>query len=77
MNGGHWRFTVPASVSCSKTDFIYLNAGLHVIDVGVRGEQKLPVYVVWGTLSIELVQFDRNVNIGLIPINVTLPNSSG
>ena len=62
---------------CGFTDIIYLNPGLHVIDVGVRGMGAFPSYVRAGVLSIELIQFDRHANIGMTPVNVTLTSSNG
>ncbi len=60
-------------------DIIYLNAGLHVIDIGVRGGLNpsagaFPMYIGGGTLTIELVEYDRQANIGISPVNVTLPS---
>ncbi len=78
--GGFYWHTISGSVTmCSFSDIIYLNAGLHVIDVGVRGgfnptSGAFPTYIHGGILTIELVEYDRQANIGISPVNVTLPS---
>ncbi|CAF0908815.1 unnamed protein product [Adineta steineri] len=78
VGGFYWHNTSPAVAQCSFSDIIYLNPGLHVIDVAVREGVGLPVYVKGGVLTIELVEYDLNADIGIKPVNANLtPGSVG
>ncbi|CAF3596273.1 unnamed protein product [Rotaria sp. Silwood1] len=80
MGDWNWFASSQTMTMCSFSDIIYLNPGLHVIDVGVRGGYDtgigaFPLYVQAGILIVEVVQFDSRANIGLIPTNVMLTMS--
>jgi hypothetical protein len=81
IGGLYWSVTSSTIVACSFNDIIYLNAGLHVIDVGVRGGYRgfgaFPISVLGGTLTIELVEYDPQADIGILPVNVTLTSLIG
>jgi hypothetical protein len=82
VGGFYWYTNSPSTTTCTFSDIMYLNPGLYVIDVGVRGgassqSTSFPLYVHAGVLTVELVRFDRSANIGMQPMNVTLPNSTG
>jgi hypothetical protein len=83
IGGFAWFATSPTTVMCTFSDIIYLNAGLHVIDVGVRGgidsttHGAFPIYVGYGILTIELVEYDPQADIGILPVNVTLTSLIG
>ena len=81
IGGFYWYATSPTIAMCSFSDMIYLNAGPHVIDVGVRGgiypsDGAYPTRVKFGTLTVELVEYDYQANIGMSPVNVTLTSAS-
>jgi hypothetical protein len=71
IGGLYWHANSATVIPCSFNDIIYLNGGLHVIDVGVRGRGTFPIYVEGGILTIELVEYDPEANIGMSPVNVT------
>ncbi|CAF5050927.1 unnamed protein product [Rotaria sp. Silwood1] len=82
VGGFYWHANSPTVIMCSFSDIIYLNAGLHVIDVGVRGGLRpnagaFPTYVHGGTLTIELVEYAHQANIGMSPVNVNLASFVG
>ncbi|CAF0956374.1 unnamed protein product [Didymodactylos carnosus] len=72
IGGGRFDLYLVTMIQCEMSSFVYLNPGLHVIDVGVRGKMNMPFQVMGGVLSIKLIQYDRNANIGVQP--VTWPN---
>jgi hypothetical protein len=77
IGGFAWFATSPTTVMCTFSDIIYLNAGLHVIDVGVISSGAFPTYVHSGLLRIELVEYDPQADIGIFPVNVTLTSLIG
>jgi hypothetical protein len=81
VGGFFWIASSPSAVTCSFNDIIYLNPGLHVIDVGVRGGYSelgaFPINVFNGILTIELVEYDREADIEIFPVNVTLASLIG
>ena len=82
IGGFKWYISAPALVTCAFSDIMYLNAGLHVIDVGVRGGHSIyggafPLSVMDGVLTVELIQYDRFANIGMQPMNVAPPTTIG
>ncbi|CAF0909090.1 unnamed protein product [Adineta steineri] len=81
IDGFYWHATSPTMIQCSFSDIIYLNPGLHVIDVAVRGgiddvHGAFPTYVHYGALTIELVEYDLNADIGIKPVNANLTPGS-
>ncbi|CAF1043981.1 unnamed protein product [Rotaria magnacalcarata] len=69
---GHYHFVTPMAPAIRKSEFIYLQPGLHVIDVAVRAVGTMPVYIYYGVLTIELIEFNDAASIGgMVPINVT------
>ncbi|CAF1467348.1 unnamed protein product [Adineta steineri] len=81
VGGFYWYNNSPALMQCSFSDIIYLNPGLHVIDVAVRGGHAygaFPTYIVGGALTIELVEYDLHADTGIKPSDTNLtPNSIG
>ncbi|CAF0838646.1 unnamed protein product [Adineta steineri] len=82
IGGFYWHSTSVAITQCSFSNVIYLNPGLHIIDVAVRGGIStygaFPTHVRGGTLTIELVEYDLHADIGMKPIDANLtPNSIG
>ncbi|CAF0838722.1 unnamed protein product [Adineta steineri] len=86
IGGLYWFVNTPTVTQCSFSDIIYLNPGLHVVDVGVRGGHArgaFPTYVVGGALTIELAEYDLHADVGMKPINAKpidanlTPNSIG
>jgi hypothetical protein len=82
VGGFFWYASSPTLVTCSFNDIIYLNAGLHVVDVGVRGGADpnlgaFPTSVNNGILTIELVEYDPQADVGIFPVNVTLTSLIG
>lgn len=72
---GQYAFFAPMAMAITKSEWIYLQPGLHVIDAVVRAIGEMPVHIYYGVLSIELIEFKMEANIGdMIPINVTLLN---
>ncbi|CAF1057700.1 unnamed protein product [Didymodactylos carnosus] len=74
--GGGSSLTIPTSeLTCSKTDFIYLQPGLHTLDVGARGDGTATpsMSVRGGQLTIELIQADQQAE----PMNVSMANPLG
>ncbi|CAF4568887.1 unnamed protein product, partial [Rotaria socialis] len=68
----HYHFATPIATAIRKSEFIYLQPGLHVIDVAARAVGKMPVYFYHGVLTIELIEFNHAASIGrMVPINVT------
>ncbi|CAF3795439.1 unnamed protein product [Adineta steineri] len=75
IGGVYWLNNSPLITQCSFSDIIYLNPGLHVVDVAVRGtldSRAFPTQVFGGALTIELVGYDLNADIGMKPINANL-----
>ncbi|CAF0875828.1 unnamed protein product [Adineta steineri] len=75
IGGVYWLNNSPLITQCSFSDIIYLNPGLHVVDVAVRGtldSRAFPTQVFGGALTIELVGYDLNAVIGMKPINANL-----
>ncbi|CAF3350881.1 unnamed protein product [Rotaria socialis] len=69
---GHYHFATPTAPAIRKSEIIYLQPGLHVIDVAVRAVGRMPVYIYYGVLTIELIEFNDAASIGgMVPINVT------
>ena len=58
VNESHWY-----SSSCSISETIYLAAGIHVVNVGIRTTNTFKI--VGGILNVELIQYDRTANIGI------------
>lgn len=57
------------------SEVIYLGVGLHVIDVAVRAEGSMPFHINYGTLTIEVIEYESGVDLGdLKPVNVTAIN---
>ena len=82
IGGFYWHANSPTVTTCVFSDVVYLTPGLHVLDVGVRGGYSaqaglFPTYVHGGVLTVELIQYDRSADIGMRPMNVTLPNTTG
>jgi hypothetical protein len=78
VGGFFWHPNSLTVEMCSFNDIIYLNAGLHIIDVGARGGPgAFPIEVINGILTIELVEYDPQANIGILPVNVTLTSLIG
>ncbi|CAF1474872.1 unnamed protein product [Rotaria sp. Silwood1] len=80
MGDWSWFASPPTMTMCSFSDIIYMNSGLQVIDIGVRGEydtgigaSSLSVDVC--ILRIEVIQFDPHANIELMPVNIMLTMS--
>ncbi|CAF3831844.1 unnamed protein product, partial [Rotaria sp. Silwood1] len=70
---GQYAFFTSIATAITKSELIYLQPGIHVIDVAARAIGNMPVNIYFGVLTIELIQYDNGVNIGeLIPINTTL-----
>ncbi|CAF4292883.1 unnamed protein product, partial [Rotaria sordida] len=75
---GQYAFFTTIATTITKTELIYLQPGLHVIDVAARAEGTMPVHIYQGVLTIELVRFRNGANVGeMTPINVTSINSNG
>ncbi|CAF1003140.1 unnamed protein product [Adineta steineri] len=76
FGGFYWYTSSPTKIDCSFSDIIYLNPGLHIIDVAVRGglgkNGAFPTYAQYGALTIELVEYDLHADIGIKPINSNL-----
>ena len=82
LGGFVWYANSPTTIPCTFSEIVYLNPGMHVMDVGVRGGVSaqtgaFPLKVHGGVLTIELVRYDRSANIGMQPISATLPSSTG
>ncbi|CAF0862638.1 unnamed protein product [Adineta steineri] len=80
--GGFYGHTYSLAVTqCSFSDIIYLNPGLHVVDVVARSGYAagaFPIILRNGALTIELVEYDLYADIGMKPIDANLtPNSIG
>lgn len=52
-----------STFQCSKTDWIYLSAGIHVIDVAAKTSGAGAIEA--GILRVKLIQFDDGTNINL------------
>ena len=81
-DGFIWVSTSHTARTCAFSDVVYLDRGLHVIDVGVRGgaysgNGAFPTHVNSGFLTVELIEYNSNADIGLRPINTTTYNWSG
>ncbi|CAF1515070.1 unnamed protein product, partial [Rotaria sordida] len=69
---GQYAFFTTIATTITKTELIYLQPGLHVIDVAARAVGKMPVYIYYGVLTIKLIEFNDAASIGgMVPINVT------
>ncbi|CAF4966915.1 unnamed protein product [Rotaria sp. Silwood1] len=82
--GFYWYATSPTWTTVVFNDIIYLTPGLHVFDVGVRGGPDYnpsigmyPIYTHTWVLTMEVIQFDRQANIGMTPVNVSMNSSDG
>ncbi|CAF3331595.1 unnamed protein product [Rotaria sp. Silwood2] len=80
IGGFYWYSTLPTVVTCAFSDIIYLNRGLHVVEIGARGgidynNGAFPININNGVLTVELIQYGLNANIGMTPVNVTLDRS--
>lgn len=55
--GFHWFSNSLETTRCAFNDIIYLNPGLHVFDVGVRGGpgSTFPMYVFYGVFTIKAI----------------------
>lgn len=76
LGAGHYGFpNAPLAMTIEKNEWIYLAPGLHSIDVAIRTVGTAPVYINFGVLSIELVEYSEGANLGgLVPVNVTSIN---
>ena len=82
IGGFHWHASSSTLNTCVFSDIVYLTAGLHVMDVGVRGglnaqRGAFPTYVQNGVLTVELIQYDRSADIGMQPMNAAPPTTTG
>ena len=82
IGGFSWFASSVTLTTCAFSDILYLTPGLHVIDVGVRGgysaqDGTFPILVLNGVLTAELIQYDRFADIGMRPMNVSQPRSTG
>ncbi|UJR06616.1 hypothetical protein I4U23_010900 [Adineta vaga] len=75
LGGLYWHSNSVSVITCSFSDIIYLNPGLHVVDVSVRGglgdSGAFPTYVHGGVLTVEMIEYDQYADIGLTPMNAT------
>ncbi|CAF3837874.1 unnamed protein product [Rotaria sp. Silwood1] len=81
IGGFHWYTQSHTVITCAFKNIVSLNPGVHVIDVGARGGYRsfgnFPIQVIAGILRVELIHFDSQTNIGMVPMNVTMNNFSG
>ena len=52
-------------MACSKSDIVYMPQGTHIVEVAARMRDLGALHVLGGQLSIELTQYDSDVNLGL------------
>jgi hypothetical protein len=75
---GQYAFYTSISTAITKSELIYLQPGLNIIDAVVRGTGAVPIHIYQGVLTIELVHFRKGANIGEIkPVHVTPINPNG
>ncbi|CAF2104449.1 unnamed protein product [Rotaria magnacalcarata] len=75
IGAGQYAFFSAIATTIRKSELIYLQPGLHVVDVAARAIGNMPVRIYFGVLTIELVEFNDAASIGgMVPMNVTSIN---
>ncbi|CAF3044765.1 unnamed protein product [Rotaria sp. Silwood2] len=64
LGAGHYYIDAHIAFKLLKSEVLYLEPGLHVIDVAVRGKGAMPIVVMGGVLTIETFQYDGTADLG-------------